>query len=204
MTQVAVIGNTHRNLGVASAADLALAGHSVRYWVLPEQAVQLAEIRARGGLLVQGNPDHLVSRRTGFARLEQVCDTLEEALAGADVVLVDIPMPELEARFRSMIPQLPRNVVVHVQSHGYWPAARLTPLLRVAERDDVLVTEAGAPTIAAELANAVITTQGLRRGIEVATVPGCRIEAALARLRTLFAYFQAAVSVNPKLPTWDN
>ena len=22
------------------------------------------------------------------------------------------------------------DVVVHVQSHGYWPAARLTPLLR--------------------------------------------------------------------------
>lgn len=193
--KVAVIGNTHRNLGAASAADLALVGHTVSYSVFTDQADQLVDIRARGGLMVQGNPNHLVSRRTGLAVLHKVSDSPENALVDAEVVLIDVPMPELEKRFLALIPHLPRNVVVHVQSHGYWPAARLTPLLRAAGRSDVLVTEAAAPTIAAELVDAVITTQGLRRGIEISTVPAARIEVALARLRALFPYFQAATSV---------
>ncbi len=64
-----------------------------------------------------------------------------------------------------MIPEFARGAVVHVQSHGYWPAARLTPLLRKAGREDVLVTEAPAPTHAARIDGTVVTPKGLRKGI---------------------------------------
>jgi opine dehydrogenase len=195
MTRVAVIGNTPRNLGVVCAADLTLAGHQVRYAVFPEQAAQLVPVKERGGFQLEGNPDQLVSKRTGFAKLHGIHDDPADALDDAEVVLIDSPMPALPARFRALIPRLPRDAVVHVQSHGYWPAAWLTPLLRAAGRDDVLVTEAAAPTSAAGLAGAVVTAKTLRRGIEIATMPGARIDFALARLKTLFPDFAAAPSV---------
>ena len=94
-----------------------------------------------------------------------------------------------------MIPEFARGAVVHVQSHGYWPAARLTPLLRKAGREDVLVTEAPAPTHAARINGTVVTPKGLRKGIRIATVPASRSDEALAVLKPLFPDFAAASSV---------
>jgi opine dehydrogenase len=195
MSRVAVIGNTHRNLGAACAADLALAGHAVRYCVYPEQAAQLQPLREQGGFIVQGDPEKLLSRRTGTAILEAICDTPEQALEGAEVVLLDVSMPALETAFAALIPFLPQGAVVHVQSHGYWPSARLTPLLRAAGRTDVLVTEAVAPTHAVTLTGGTVTSGTLRRGLEVATIPGDRVDEALARLHPLFPDLLPAPSV---------
>jgi hypothetical protein len=87
------------------------------------------------------------------------------------------------------------GAVVHIQSHGYRPAARLTPLLRTAGREDVIVAEAPAPTHAARIDGTVVTPKGLRKGIRIATVPAARSDEALAVLRPLFPDFRAAASV---------
>src|SRR5690606_32206639 len=146
MSRVAVIGNTARAIGAVCASDLALSGHEVRFTVFPEQGDQLPAVRAAGGFNVEGDPKHLISRKTGFAKLARVCDTTAEALENAEAVLIEVDMHQLEAKFGRMISEFARGAVVHVQSHGYWAAARLTPLLRKAGRDDVLATEAPAPT----------------------------------------------------------
>jgi len=195
MSRVAVIGNTARAIGAVCAADLTLSGHQVRFCVFPEQKDQLPAIRAAGGFNVEGDPKHLISKKTGFAKLDKICDTTAEALKDAEVVLIEVDMAQLEDKFRRMIPEFARGAVVHVQSHGYWPAARLTPLLRNAGREDVLVTEAAAPTHAARFEGTVVTPKGLRSGIQVATVPASRSAEALARLEPLFPYFTAAQSV---------
>jgi opine dehydrogenase len=195
MSKVAVIGNTARAIGAVCAADLTLSGHQARFCVFPEQKDQLPAIRAAGGFNVEGDPKHLISKKTGFAKLDKICDTTAEALKDAEVVLIEVDMAQLEDKFRRMIPEFARGAVVHVQSHGYWPAARLTPLLRNAGREDVLVTEAAAPTHAARFEGTVVTPKGLRSGIQVATVPASRSAEALARLEPLFPYFTAAQSV---------
>src|SRR5687767_1246704 len=188
MSRVAVIGNTARAIGAVCAADLTLAGHQVRFAVFPEQKDQLPAVRKAGGYTVEGDAQHLVSRKTGFARLAKVCDTTAEALKDAEAVLIEVDIQQLEAKFCALIPEFARGAVVHVQSHGYWPAARLTPLLRKAGREDVLVTEAPAPTHAARIDGAVVTPKGLRKGIQVATVPASRSDEALAALKPLFPY----------------
>jgi opine dehydrogenase len=111
------------------------------------------------------------------------------------VVLIEVDVRQLEDKFSTMIPEFAPGAVVHIQSHGYWPAARLTPLLRKAGREDVLVTEAPAPTHAARIDGTVVTPKGLRKGIAIATVPASRSGEALARLKLLFPYFTAASSV---------
>jgi opine dehydrogenase len=195
MSKVAVIGNSARAIGAVCAADLTLSGHEVRFAVFAEQKDQLPAVRRAGGFSVEGDAKHLIAKKTGFARLAKVCDTTAEALEDAEVVLIEVDMRQLEARFREMIPELARGAVVHVQSHGYWPAARLTPLLRKAGREDVLVTEAPAPTHAARVDGTVVTPKGLRNGIRIATVPASRSGEALAALKPLFPDFAAASSV---------
>jgi len=195
MSKVAVIGNTARAIGAVCAADLTLSGHEVRYTVFPEQREQLPAVRKAGGFTVEGDAQHLISKKTGFAKLDKICDTTAEALQDAQAVLIEVDMHQLEEKFSAMIPEFARGAVVHVQSHGYWPSARLTPLLRKAKREDVLVTEAPAPTHAARIDGTVVTPKGLRKGIQIATVPASRSGEALAALKPLFPYFEAASSV---------
>ena len=195
MSRVAVIGNTARAIGAVCASDFTLSGHEVRFAVFPEQRDQLAELRKAGGFTVEGDAQHLISKKTGFAKLDKICDTTAEALKDAEAVLIEVDMHQLEAKFSALIPEFARGAVVHVQSHGYWPAARLTPLLRKAGRDDVLVTEAPAPTHAARFSGTVVTPKGLRKGIQIATVPASRSGEALAALKPLFPDFTAASSV---------
>jgi len=195
MAKVAVIGNTARAIGAVCASDLALAGHEVRFTVFPGQGDLLPQLRKAGGFTVEGDPKHLISKKTGFAKLDKICDTTREALDGAEAVLIEVDMRQLEEKFGALMPEFARGAVVHVQSHGYWPAARLTPLLRQAGRDDVLVTEAPAPTHAARIEGTVVTPKGLRQGIRIATVPASRSDDALAVLRPLFPDFATASSV---------
>lgn len=196
MSKVAVIGNTTgRALGAVCAADLTMAGHEVRYALFEEQRSKLPELRKAGGFTLDGDAKHLISKKTGFARLAKICDTTAEALQDAEAVLIEVDLLQLEDKFRAMIPEFARGAVVHVQSHGYWVAARLTPLLRKAGRDDVLVTEAPAPTHVAQINGTVVTPKGLRTGIRVATVPAARSDEALAALTPLFPGFAAAASV---------
>jgi opine dehydrogenase len=195
MSKVAVIGNTARAIGAVCASDFTLAGHHVRFAVFPEQKEQLPALRKAGGFTVEGDAKHLISKKTGFAKLDKICDTTAEALKDAEAVLIEADMRQLEAKFGAMIPEFARGAVVHVQSHGYWPAARLTPMLRKAGRNDVIVTEAPAPTHAARFEGTVVTPKGLRKGIRIATVPASRSKNALAALKPLFPDFEAASSV---------
>jgi opine dehydrogenase len=195
MSRVAVIGNTARAIGAVCASDLTLSGHEVRFTVFPEQKDQLPAVRKAGGFTVEGEAKHLVSKKTGFAKLDRICETTAEALKDAEAVLIEVDIQQLEEKFRKMIPEFARGAVVHIESHGYWPAARLTPLLRKAGREDVLVTEAPAPTHAARIDGTVVTPKGLRKGIRIATVPASRSGEALAVLKPLFPDFGAASSV---------
>ena len=83
MSKVAVIGNTARAIGAVCASDLALSGHDVHFTVFPEQGDLLSELRKAGGFTVDGGAEHLISRKTGFARLSRICETTGEALKGA-------------------------------------------------------------------------------------------------------------------------
>ncbi len=195
MTRVAVIGNTHRNLGAACAADLTMGGHEVHYAVYPDQAKHFEAVRRKGGIDLRGEPRYLFWEKTGFARLAGLHDDVVAAVADAEVVLLDVPMPLLEERFAQLAPALRRDAVVHVQSHGYWPAARLMPIVAKAGRADLMLTEATVPTSMAAVEGEVVTAQGRRRGTEFACHPASRREEAHAALMRLFPDAISAPSI---------
>src|SRR4026209_1345076 len=122
MSKVAVIGNTARAIGAVCASDFTLSGHDVSFAVFPEQKEQLPALRKAGGFTVEGDAKHLISKKTGFAKLAKICDTTAEALKDAQAAIIEVDMHQLEKKFGAMIPEFARGTVVHIQSHGYWPA----------------------------------------------------------------------------------
>src|SRR5688500_738288 len=106
MSKVAVIGNTARAIGAVCASDLTLSGHDVRFTVFPGQDASLIpELRKAGGFTVEGETKHLVSKKTGFAKLDKICDTTAEALKDAEAVLIELDIHQLEEQFRRMAPE---------------------------------------------------------------------------------------------------
>jgi opine dehydrogenase len=83
-TTVAVLGAG--NVGCALAADLVLRGVDVRLW--NRSPVRLEAIRQAGGITATGAVE-------GFAPIEQLTDSLEEAVRGAAIVAVTVPTPAL-------------------------------------------------------------------------------------------------------------
>jgi opine dehydrogenase len=178
--EIAVIGNSVVNTGFAVAADLALAGHSVRLAAWPGAEAGLDPIRRRGGIELAGDPRQSVSGRIGLAR-PAIEDVVARALVGAELVFLDMLAPEFESRFAGIVQHLEPGQVVHVNIHGYWPALRLAPLLRAAGRAEVTLTDCPAPTIAASHADGVVTLQWLRRRLPVAVFPAVRRDLAIER-----------------------
>src|SRR4029078_7788722 len=112
MSRIAVIGNTARAIGAVCASDFTLSGHQVRFAVFPEQKEQLPALRKAGGFTVEGGAGHLISKKTGFAKLDKICDTTAEALKDAEAVLIEVDMRQLEAQISAMIPEFLTRAVV--------------------------------------------------------------------------------------------
>jgi opine dehydrogenase len=192
--KIAVIGNSAINAGTAVAADLALAGHDVRFAMWPGGEDLIEAIRRKGGLELAGRVAHARAGRGGLART-QICDALAEAAAGAEIVVLDMPAPEFESKFALLVDHLAPGQIVHVNLHGYWPALRLAPLLRDAGRADVTITEGSAPTHAAARDGAVVRLEWVRRRVPVAAFPANRAGAALDRLQRIFPHIEPAQNV---------
>lgn len=78
--KVAVFGAGHG--GLATAGHISLRGHSVRLFSFFGK--ELAPVAERGGIRLEGEVE-------GFATVDGVTSSIDEAVAGADLVLVNMP-----------------------------------------------------------------------------------------------------------------
>ena len=159
-----VLGNSALNIGVASAVELATAGHEVR--------VALADLPARISI-------------TGGGSVALHPMAVESALDSADFVIVDIPPRDLLRVLAPHLRSLARVPAVHVNSHGYWPALRLGTAMRAAGISGFCITDAGAPTHAAAFDGQVLTPHARRSGLRVAAFPQSRLPGALPLVQAL-------------------
>jgi len=117
--KITVIGNTGMNIGAAVAGDMALAGHDVRFLLWPDQPECLEACRAAGGIHVGEPAPETISGKTGLGEVSVITDAPVEAIAGADLVVVDEVQLNLEARAADFIPHIENGQVLHVNMHGY-------------------------------------------------------------------------------------
>jgi len=85
---------------------MALAGHDVRFLLWPGQLECLKACRVAGGIHVSEPASETISGKTGLGAISVITDAPSEAIAGADLVLVDEVQLDLEARAADFIPHL--------------------------------------------------------------------------------------------------
>ena len=172
--RVAVVGNSMRNVGAPMAGDLALGGHDVRLALWPDQSELLEAVRSTGGISITAPATETLSGRNGLGTLRVLTDNPVEAVAGAELVVLDVEPIELEERAAGLIPHLENGQLLYVNSHGYWPGLRLAPALRSADKAGVTVIEGNAPNITSRRTGAEVTRYVARREVPVAAFPANR------------------------------
>jgi len=171
---IAVVGNSMRNVGAPMAGDLALGGHDVRLALWADQHELLEAVRSAGGISITAPATQTLSGRNGLGTLRILTSDPSEAVAGADLVILDVEPMELEERAAELIPHLENGQVLYVNSHGYWPGLRLAPALRSADKAGVTVIEGNAPNISSRRTGAEVTRYLVRREVPVAVFPANR------------------------------
>ena len=171
---IAIIGNSQRNVGAAMAGDLALGGHDVRLALEGAESDILKAVRAAGGVTLSVPADRTLSGSNGHGTPRLLTGDPVEAVAGADLVVLDVEASDIEARAAAIVPHLENGQVLYVNTHGYWPALRLAPMLRAADKAGVTVIEGMAPNISAKRNGAEVTNYFLRRDVPIALFPANR------------------------------
>lgn len=109
--KIAILGAGHG--GVAAAAHMALEGHQVRLFQVPQFAESFRAIRETKVIRLSG------SWRQGVARLYAATHDPEEALTGAEVVLVIVPAFAQEPMARLCGPYLESGQYVFLVPGGF-------------------------------------------------------------------------------------
>ncbi len=171
---IAVIGNSMRNVGAPMAGDLALGGHDVRLALWADQSDLLEDIRTTGGVSITAPADQMLSGRNGLGKLRVLTQDPAEAVAGADLVVLDVEPMDLEARAADVIPHLENGQVLYINSHGYWPSLRLASALRSADKAGVTILEGIAPNVGSRRTGAEVTSYYVRNDVPFAAFPANR------------------------------
>ncbi len=111
---------------MAMAADLSMLGCRVNLYEVPQFKSNLDPIRANGGITLTGLP---FSGKTGLAKLNLVTDDAREALAGSDVVFINVPCMAVGNFLEQLAPHFSAGQVVVVTT-SYWASFRFRNLLR--------------------------------------------------------------------------
>lgn len=174
--------------GVYVAADLGLRGCRLRLHDRDDS--RLAEIRARGGIDVEGD-------RAGFSPIERVTTELAPAVEGADIIIVCTGGTYQEALARSLAPLLhDGQILLLIQGNTGGSLVVRRALDSAGCRAQIDIAEMdNYPYSCWRLGPARIRPIVRKRWLQIASFPGNRIGAVFPRLSPLFPEAVAAPSV---------
>jgi opine dehydrogenase len=174
--------------GVYLVAELGIAGHRLRLHDIDD--TRLAEIRARGGVDVEGEP-------AGFAEVEHATADLRTAVDGSDVVIMVTGGNAQAAVARSLAPLVhDGQVILLIQGNTGGSLIVRRALDEAGCRADVDVAEMdNYPYSCWRLAPTRIRPIVQKRWLQVAAFPGRRSASVFARLSPLFPHAIAAPTV---------
>jgi opine dehydrogenase len=171
--------------GLYLVAELGVAGFKLRLHDIDDS--KLSEIRARGGMDVEGE-------RGGFAAVERITSDLEAAVEGADVIIVVTGGNTQAVVARSLVPLL-RNgqVILLIQGNTGGSLIVHRALKDAGCRAEVDVAEMdNYPYSCWRLSPTRIRPIVSKRWLQIATFPGNRIGAVFPRVSPLFPQAVAA------------
>ena len=112
--------------GMAMAADLSLLGCQVNLFEHPDFKENLDPVRENGGILLSGNT---CSGKTGLARLNRITADPEEAVQGAELIMINVPSMVVDRFVEVLAPFLKEGQVLLVTT-GYWASLRTREVLK--------------------------------------------------------------------------
>ena len=173
MKKIAVL--SAGNGGQALAADLALCGHDVALYDLPQFAPVIEAIRRRG------NTIELQNKITGTAKIRLVTTDIAEALDGAEVVYFTAPSYGQKAFFDLAVPALSDGQVIVLMPGNYGTLA-LKAALREAGKDVLVAETDNLPYACAATEPGVVNVRGVKKAVTLAAFPAgdyAAVEAAV-------------------------
>ena len=155
--------------GLAMAADLAMLGCRVNLYEVPALKANLDPIRAQGGICLTGMPCY---GKTGLAPLRLVTDDAEEALAGSELVFINVPTMAVGTFLEHLAPHLSEGQVVVVTT-CYFASFRHRELLRRTGAFDkyVFAEMSIMPYLSGKTGPAAVHVNNYKRELYVAAWP---------------------------------
>jgi opine dehydrogenase len=180
--QLAVLGGG--SAAYAAAAELALAGHSVRLWRRSER--DLARVRSDGITIVEERPV--------VARLAAATADIAAAVAETDVVIVAVPATAHEELARSLAPHLDERQLLLLMPGYFGSYVVARELARTGGRLPLAVAEtATVPRIATRSGPAAVTLGPRAARVPTGVFPATRTAAALKTLGGLYRSLEPTV-----------
>ncbi|RPJ04699.1 MAG: hypothetical protein EHM36_09485, partial [Deltaproteobacteria bacterium] len=178
--------------GMAMAADLSLMGCAVHLFEHPEFRENLDPIRRNGGIDLAGKT---CSGKTGRAAFRKITSEAEEALQGAELVVVNVPSMAVDRFVEVLAPFFKQGQVLLITT-GYWAALRTRETLarRGALEKIVFAEEHIMPYLSRKTGPAQAHIYNFKRDIRMAAWPAARNQAAYAIVKKV--YPQVGLSKN--------
>ena len=174
---VAVLGAS--NGGFTTAADLALAGHSVRLWGRAAQALGSLAKDPTIALAAEG--------RAGSARLARVTTDLAEAVAGAEVVISAIPATGHDDLSTRLAPHVNERQIILLTPGTLGSCAMARALARAGATLPFALAETGTlPYLTRKTGPAAVWAPVRAANLPLGVFPASRGKQTFARLADLF------------------
>jgi len=184
--QVAVLGGG--NGGHATAADLTLAGHGVRYWLRDDRAIDA--LRAAGGITLEAEG------RAGRAVPAVLTADIGEAVRGAGVIVVALPATAHEDVARRLAPHLGEGHIVLLTPGTFGAYAMARDVERLGGRRPFAYAETGTlPYLARTTGPAAVRAPVRAANLPAGVFPASRSKETLARVGDLFAAVRPCADV---------
>ena len=184
--QVAVLGGGHG--GYAAAADLALAGHAVRFW--RRSAADLEAIRQAGGLTL------IAEEGQRRATLALATSDLAEAILGAEVIVVALPATAHEDLAHRLAPHLDDGQVVLLTPGTLGAYVLAREITRAGGRPPLAIAETGTlPYLARKTGPTEVRVAVRADNLPLGVFPAARSRPVLAKVAALYPAARACVNV---------
>lgn len=185
MAVVAVLGAS--NGGLTTAADLTLAGHTVRWWSRTPEPV--SAVRAAGGITIDGDGE----RRRALPAL--ATDDLAAAVTGAEVIVAPLPATSHEDLALRLAPLLTDRQVVLLAPGTFGAYALARGIVHAGGRLPLAIAEtATLPYLTRKSGAAEVRVAVRATHLPVGVFPALRTDAALASLAALYPAVRPCVN----------
>ena len=167
------------NGGFATAADLALAGHSVRLWSRSRQALGPLADDPTIALAAEG--------RQGTARLARATTELAEAVAGAEIVIAPLPATSHDDLAKRLAPHVDSRQIILLAPGTLGTYTMARALARAGAALPYALAEMGTlPYLTRKTGPATVSAPVRAANLPLGVFPASRTERTIARLAELF------------------